>query len=306
MKKISFIELAVKVLEEEKIPLTAFEIWGIAEKNGYDKLLGSQGLTPRDTLSAQVYTNAKKPNSAFIKIGIRPVKFFLKSLNQDFDIEIKLNEDQAKKDKSKKFNYSEKDLHPILAYFGRYYLNAYLKTIDHTVSTKKAFGEWLHPDMVGCYFPFEDWSKEVYTFNSVVGNIPIKLYSFEIKRELTFSNIRESFFQAVSNSSWANEGYLVASEIAKEEDFLSELKRLSLSYGIGIIQLDIINPDSSEIIYPAKQKDFLDWETINKIVALNSDFKNFITRITKDIQVKDVREEEFDKILGIEELVLTK
>jgi hypothetical protein len=33
-----------------------------------------------------------------------------------------------------------------------------------------------------------------------------------MKKELNFSNLRESYFQAVSNSSWANEGYLVTAE----------------------------------------------------------------------------------------------
>ena len=318
MQKLTFLELAHKVLDEEKVPLTAFEIWASAEKKGkclvctvkrwtkkgYDKFVDSQGLTPKRTLAALIYVNAKNTDSPFLKIGVRPVRFYLKSLPQNFDAEKFIEKEQIKEDKRKRSSYLEKDLHPIMAYFGRYYLSAYLKTIDHTTSNKKTFGEWLHPDMVGCYFPFEDWNKEVYKFNSVIGNIPVKLYSFEIKRELNFSNLRESFFQAVSNSSWANESYLVAAEIIKEEDFLNELKRLSLSYGIGIIELDIENPDSSKILYPANQKENLDWETINKIVELNPDFKNFIERITKDIHGKEVREEHYDQVLNIEKLII--
>ena len=148
MQKLTFLELAHKVLEEEKIPLTSFEIWAIAENKGYDKFLDSQGATPRDTLSSQLYINVKKANSFFIKVGARPVRFFLKSLPQNFDIENIIKKEQIKEEKTKKFSYLEKNLHPILAYFGRYYLSAYLKTIDHTASNKKSFGEWLHPDMV--------------------------------------------------------------------------------------------------------------------------------------------------------------
>lgn len=305
MSKISFLELAEKVLREEKKPLKAFEIWEIANNKGYDKLLNSEGATPRDTLSAQIYVNSKRNDSKFIKIGTRPVLFYLKDLPNDYNIE-KLTENKIIEEASKKFNYLEKDLHPILAYFGKSYLGTYIKTINHSTSTKKSFGEWLHPDMVGCHFLFEDLKEEVYNLNKSVGNFPIKLYSFELKRALNFANLREAFFQAVSNSSWANEGYLVASEIAEEEEFLTELKRLSSSYGIGIIKLDISNPDSSRILFSAKEKDNLDWETINKIADKNKDFRNLIMRITKDIEIKEVREEEFDEIKDREDIILTK
>lgn len=67
--------------------------------------------------------------------------------------------------------------------------------------------------MVGVYFPVEDWESEVIDISKEIGSIGIKLFSYEIKRELNFNNLRESYFQAVSNSSWANEGYLVAAEV---------------------------------------------------------------------------------------------
>ena len=40
-----------------------------------------------------------------------------------------------------------------------------------------------------------------------------KLWSFEAKLLINRSNVRECFFQAVSNSSWANFGYLVAAGV---------------------------------------------------------------------------------------------
>ncbi len=123
-----------------------------------------------------------------------------------------------------------------------------------------------------------------------------------MKKELNFSNIRESFFQTVSNSSWANEGFLVAAEIAEEDDFLSELERFSSSFGIGIIKLDVEDPDSSTIIYPAKYKPELDWDTMNKIAKLNPDFKKFITRVKNDLLSKEIRKEEYDKVREVEKL----
>ena len=53
--------------------------------------------------------------------------------------------------------------------------------------------------------------------------IPLKIYSFEMKKYLSIANLREYYFQAVSNSSWANEGYLVALNIDKNDKELMEL-----------------------------------------------------------------------------------
>jgi hypothetical protein len=55
-----FLQLAVKVLEEEDHPLTASDICDIAVDKGYDKYLESEGETPRATLSSMLYTNSKK------------------------------------------------------------------------------------------------------------------------------------------------------------------------------------------------------------------------------------------------------
>jgi len=158
--------------------------------------------------------------------------------------------------------------------------------------------------MVGCYFPLEDWNPEVVDFSSQIGNIAIKLFSFEIKRELNYGNIREAFFQAVSNSSWANSGYLVSAIILNDDDFLDELRRLSSSFGIGVIKLDIEDPDSSDIIFPAREKELLDWDTINKM-TMNPDFTSFVKRIKIDIQSKEIRKEKYDKIIDKEVLVKT-
>ena len=59
-----------------------------------------------------------------------------------------------------------------------------------------------------------------------------------MKLLLNRSNVRESFFQAVSNSSWANFGYLVAAEVVGA-DTLKELRMLYAAHGIGLIQLDV-------------------------------------------------------------------
>jgi hypothetical protein len=116
------------------------------------------------------------------------------------------------------------------------------------------------------------------------------------------ASLRESFFQTVSNSSWANEGYLVVAKISQDDEFLSELKRLSISFGIGIIKIDIEDPDSSEILFPAKYKSELDWDTINKLSTENSDINEFIKRIKIDISSKEVRKEKYDNVYDADKL----
>ncbi|MCI0331360.1 MAG: HTH domain-containing protein [candidate division Zixibacteria bacterium] len=303
MEQLTFLELTKKILKEERKPLTHEEIWELAKIKGYDKYVGSKGKTPWITISAQLYVNIrdKKDKSPFVKIGSRPRRFYLRELMKEGDESRIIEEQPVEVLPPKKLGYLEKDLHPFLAYYGNYFLNSFLKTIQHTRSDRGEFREWLHPDMVGCYFSMDEWKPEVFELSSTTGNNPIKIYSFEIKRELNFSNLRESFFQTVSNSSWANEGYLAASEISNDEEFQKELERLSSSFGIGVIKIDIEDPDSTKILFPAKPREYLDWDTVNKL-TVNADFREFLIRVKTDLTSKEVRKEKYDKILSREEL----
>ncbi len=247
------------------------------------------------------------PKSKFEVTGKRPKKFYLKSFKNIAElIEVaekeEIREAEHEEKELKKSSYLEKELHPLLAYFAFYYLRCYTKTINHSLSTKKEYGEWVHPDMAGCYFPIEDWSEEVNQLSNTVGNSSIKLYSFELKRKVTLSNLREVFFQTVSNSSWANESYLVTAEMSNDEELMTELKRLSTSFGIGVIKLDVKYPDNSEIVFPSRISEILDWETINKL-TMNKDFVGFLKRITNDLKSQEIRKEWYDKIVNKDTLV---
>ena len=139
--------------------------------------------------------------------------------------------------------------------------------------------------------------------STIMGNTAVKLYSFELKRELSITNLREAFFQAVSNSSWANEGYLVAAIIDTDDDFLTELKRLSTAFGIGVIQLNVDDPDSTEILLPAKVKEMVDWDTVNKLSGINPDFREFLRRIRIDMTSREVRKELYDPAMEKDDLI---
>ena len=116
----------------------------------------------------------------------------------------------------------------------------------------------------------------------------------EIKKKIDKSNYRASFFQAVSNSSWANEGYLVTVDLKQDDDLYSELERLTSAFGIGLILLDI---DSSKIVFAKKSKTLLDWELMNKLCEQNPDFDQFIGDITKDFKVKTIHQSQYEKII---------
>jgi hypothetical protein len=305
MEGLTFLGFAKRVLEEEKKPLSVDEIWTLAKSKGYDQLLRGHGKTPWATLGAQLHVNVRdRKDTAFTTVGTRPKRFYLKGQLSESEIRSLESGQIEPQTITKNLDYLERDLHPFLAFYASFYLKAYTKTIQHSRSDKREFGEWIHPDMVGCYFPVEDWKPEVIEFGSIIGSVAIKMFSFELKKELTFANLRESFFQTVSNSSWAHEGYLVAAEVSSEDEFRAELQRLSISFGIGVIQLNLDDPDSSEILFPARTRENLDWDAMNKL-TMNPDFKEFLRRVRIDISSKEIRKEKYDKVLEKDDLVKT-
>jgi len=282
---------------EEKRPLSPMEIWELAKIKGYDKQVGTQGKTPWQTIGALIYINIRdNPKSVFVKIKSKPTKFYLKELvSQDEITKIENKEKNLSQPAQSKLK--ERDLHPFLAYYAYTYMLVYTKTIYHEKSNKKSYSQWLHPDMVGVYFPIGEWTSEVLDFSKELGSTALKLYSFELKQQLDFTNLREAFFQTVSNSSWANEAYLVAAEINADEDFRNELKRLSSSFGIGIISLNIEDPDATEVLFPAKYRSELDWDNMNKLANENPDFGDFLVRVRKDFVGNEIWKEQYDKVI---------
>ena len=112
----------------------------------------------------------------------------------------------------------------------------------------------------------------------------LKLTSYELKKEINSDyELKKCFFQAVSNSSWANYGYLVAFEIS--DNLNEEMERLNQSFGIGIIELKS-NPYESKILYSAKYRD-LDFKTIDKLCKINKDFERFLEQAEKLLTAND-------------------
>ena len=57
----------------------------------------------------------------------------------------------------------------------------------------------------------------------------------------------------------------------------------------------------SEILFPARIKTEIDWDTVNRLVTENADFSTFLKLITEDCKLGKVKSE-YDKVLNVEEL----
>ena len=310
MAKTTFWDVIEKTIEKVGTPLSAKEIWDKANKLGTLGDFSTTGKTPWATIAAYCYTDINKnaENSTVIQTSERPAQFFLRRLANQIDLQkVQKQKDTeiAKNDKIQTKKFNERDLHPLLvAYaFGNSHFKANLKTIFHENSFKATKGqnEWLHPDLVGVYFPFRDYKSETLEIQNHLSITSIRLFSFEMKISLNFSNLRQSYFQAVSNSSWANEGYLVTLNIDDDPTFKDEVRRLNNAFGIGIIKLNPENIFESEILFPSRINQEIDWDTVNRLANENSDFNDFLKLITEDCKLGKVKSQ-YDKVYKMEEL----
>jgi hypothetical protein len=192
---------------------------------------------------------------------------------------------------------SEHDLYPLLID----YLNSEHKLFCMRIDEKKSKNQrglggntWLHPDIVAMQAVDKEWNELVRTCVKNGDGQSVRLWSFEVKITLNSSNVRKSFFQAVSNSSWANEGYLVATSIS-DNKVEQELRMLSALHGIGVILLNPENPSESEILLPAKSRPEIDWQSVNRILVENSDFKDYIELVSTYYQTGRIRKKDWNK-----------
>ncbi len=295
MEKITVLDWVRKVLEEEQRPMSAQEIAEAAIKKGWK----TKGKTPDYSIMSVIYVDLRdNPETLFEKTQ-RPVKFYLKHQKKAFK-NLKETESIEDVEDEKKGEFI---LYPILCRWLHAKWGVYTKIINDKQSKKRKKGdnEWLHPDVVGVHISLPKtglpkWREETWELAKEMGANLVKLYSFEVKKELYLSNLKKSFFQALSNSSWANESYLVA-EIFDDEnpEFETELKRLSTGFGIGVIKLNKEDTLSkSEVKYQAYSRYEINWDTINKLLPDNPNFETFIKQVTKDLKTRSITQERYE------------
>lgn len=175
-------------------------------------------------------------------------------------------------------NFLERSLHRLLA--NNLLSEGILtKTIFHEKSTKADQArKWIHPDMVGVRFnEFQDNATRT-LLKAADTKQYLDIYSFELKRTIENDHeLKEYFFQALSNSNWANYGYLVAFEI--NDELKEEMERLNRAFGIGIIRLSPFD-NTTQILFQARKND-VDYYTVDKLCKINSDFRNFMIKTAR-------------------------
>ncbi|GAA7126998.1 COG2958 family protein [Helicobacter pylori] len=295
------------VLEVIKEPIKVTEIYDKAkelfEKGEIENMFDYGGNTPDQSVSAAIYTALNKGEDLpFLKAQEKPVLIALKSTSK----EPVLNALKPSAPGTKIVH--ERDLRPFLTYmaFFNENLKCYTKTIFHERSLKspKGMDRWLYPDMVGVRFLHAELSNEnLIAFSKKFDTLPVKLVSFELKKEISVNNCRECYFQAISNSSWANEGYLVGHHIDTHNPKLMDLlKRLHASFGIGVIDLRT-DEDKSAILLNAKYKEKIDYTVALELSEKNEEFSGFLKSVVDyDPKNQNRYKDEFDEIKKKEEL----
>lgn len=293
----TYYDAAKKVLEQSDVPMKVDEIWEKACELGYDKIIaetlnGKMSKTPIASLASVIYVDIKyNPTSTiFTKVG--KGKFLLKNkinssnqnlinnTNEEDTDDIIVNNSANKK-------ILEEDLHiPLTKYL--YSMKIYSKTINANATDINLKGKmkWGTPDIIAVTFKDYINKSVLKLFNYI--NLPTtELYAYELKLKLTLGNLTEYYFQALSNSGWANEAWLVAMEINENDiDLMEEIKRLNQSFGVGIIRLDYNNPEDSEILFSAKKRNDLDIDTMHKLCN-NRQFQDFIDDVNEILEAKD-------------------
>ncbi|GAA9519684.1 COG2958 family protein [Helicobacter pylori] len=295
------------VLEVIKEPIKVTEIYDKAqelfEKGEIENMFDYGGNTPNQSVSASIYTALNKGEELpFLKTQEKPALITLK----DAAKEPVLNAQKISTPGVKIAH--ERDLHPFLNYMAinNENLKCYTKTIFHEESSKSPKGtdRWLYPDMVGVRFLHAELSNEnLINFSKKFDTLPVKLVSFELKKEISVHNCRECYFQAISNSSWANEGYLVGHHIDTHNSQLMDLlKRLHASFGIGVIDLRT-DEDKSAILLNAKYKEKIDYTVASELSDKNEKFSGFLKSVVDYEPDSQHRyKDEFDEIKKKEEL----
>ena len=281
-------EAILKSLEDLQRLSTHNEIYEhIIAKNYYQF---TKGKTPERTISSLLGTLIKNDDTRVkrIKGDGNYYLYYLAKFEQDLNINeiaTDITEKSDSKQHKKNQTYLERNLHKLLSSYLKN-KKIYSKTILHEESknSKDDHQKWIHPDMIGIEF-LNLTSKVNNAFMKILNKSDtFKLTSYEIKKEInTDYELKKYYFQAVSNSSWANYGYLVALEI--NDNLKDEMQRLNESFGIGIIELKS-NPYESKILFQSKFKE-LDFKTIDKLCKVNDKYENFIELIERMLTIDE-------------------
>jgi hypothetical protein len=279
-------EAILQSLDELNSVTNYLEVYNhIVSKKYYDF---KDAKTPASTVSALLGDFIRKGDSRVKRITGEggTFSYYLTKNDQNISLDTLVPTVLPESRKVDRFNnYEERALHKLLSTYLKS-KKTYSKTIFHEQSqnSKDNHQKWVHPDMVGIDFLKLRTTAGSALLKAVDRKNTFTLTSYEIKKEINSDyELKKTFFQAVSNSSWANYGYLVAFEIS--DSLEEEMRRLNESFGIGIIELNA-NAFQSRELFAAKYKS-LDFTTIDKLCNINRDFEKFMEQTEKILTAED-------------------
>lgn len=298
MEKMSFFNLVKKILTEENRPLSYMEIIEIAEQKGYDGYIDGflgQGWKPFiDELYLKIEND---PDSAIVKTNSKPTRFALRGMESGKPSITNITRESG--DMSISPGYA------LLTYYAYKFLNVFCKDIIYKNITTPNYTKWVCPEVFGINASPDRLSNARSNDLRVEAGSSVSLYSFELVEKLGYYNLKETYFNALSTSLWANKSFLVVVEFEdNDEEILREdLKKLSDRYGVGIIKLDRESPDSSAVMFQSKLRDNIDIEMIDKLSEENIEFHNIVKSAEDILKAKKINSEVFNKVPELTELV---
>jgi hypothetical protein len=276
-------EAILESLEQLNKQATYQEITDYIQSN---KLYESDGQTFNMTVSAALTSFMQKNDIRVGRIRDGRTYYYYLTKNQLQDEKPFLVAKEPKQDKiSSKLDFYERDLHPLFVSYLKS-KNIFAKTILHEESknSKDDTQKWAHPDIVGVKFTKLNSEITSKLLKTLEKKDSCEIIAYELKKDINSDyELKKSYFQAVSNSSWANKGYLVAIDI--NTNLYQEIERLNKAFGIGVIKLST-NPFESQILFQSSYRD-LDYQTIDKLCHINEKYKDFVEQIEKILNADD-------------------
>ena len=302
-------EAVIKTLEDLSKPANYKEVYDFIITNKIYNFTDAK--TPETWVNAVLSTFIIKEDLRVKRIRLDQAAFlyYLTKDEANYNFDKVLEQVSINSVKTEKSGFNERDLHPLFCTYLES-TNNFPKTVFHEKSTQKVNNQtWTHPDIVSIKLTVLKDKNSRNLQKTISKKDSFKISSYELKKSIkTDSDLKQAFFQAVSNSSWANYGYLVSMEYG--DNLKEEMQRLNTSFGIGIILLNA-DPFKTKIIHQASLKE-LDFKMIDKLCQNNSEFATFIEYIERLLTVEEkyynASFNEFkdicDKTLGNEEQIL--
>jgi len=218
-----------------------------------------------------------------VDLSKRPLRMFVAQLTGDRPSSPALTDelDSVRTEEAEKEELREHALYEPLQRFLADEMQVLSKRIREGTSKNRRGrhgNKWLHPDIVGMSAPGDGWGDLIKQCAIALPTRKARLISLEVKTRLSAGNIRESFFQTVSNSLWANQAFLAAAEVSGETTW-AELRMLCSLHGIGFISIDPETPSESRVLIPPRDRDEIDWASADRIAEENTDFRDFLKNV---------------------------